>query len=187
VRIEELEESARKGFKIAGAAIATIELCLFALLFVSVYTMSASVAGIFMHAEEGMPLSIEQKVDSSLDTATLMFALDAENRGLLDIRLTLEFRLFSPTGEVIAEVADSKLISPGSIERLELVMTLPLVISEGYMNEGSALVLRMALECRTLFDLVGAGIQVQLESGGSGKYGRSSRLCSLLSLRFWDL
>ncbi len=155
-----------KEFRIVGAVIVAVELCLFALFFVSVYTMSTSVAGIFMRTEEGLPISMEQTVDSSSGTVTLRFALDVENRGLLDIRLTVELSLLSPDGGVITGVSDSKLISPGSIGRLVLAMPLQLDVFEGYLHGGRAPVLGMALECRTLFDLVGVGVQVQLESGG---------------------
>lgn len=139
-------------------------LCVFAVMGVSGYTLAASFAESllgFMEPPEG-----EETLEMTVDPAggvTLTLLFTAKNPGLMEVSVTLNLMLLSVDGVVIAEGSDSKRIPSRSSD--ELVVILHISPEDAAMFETSPPVPHLHFECRTLLDLV--GIAISVEMGGA--------------------
>jgi len=135
-------------------------LCVYAVMGVSGYTLAASLAESLMGL---MGAPGEELLEMTIDPAggvTLTLTFTGKNSGLMEVSATSNLELLSVDGEVIAEGSDSKRIPPGSSG--ELVVSLYVSPEDAAMFETSPPVIRLRFECRTLLDLVGLAISLEI-------------------------
>jgi len=149
--------------KIVTVVSIVASLCVYALMGISGYTLSVSIAETVMGLE---PQEGEEQLEMTIDpdggvTFTLLF--NAHNPGLMEVSVALDFMLLSADGEVIAEGSDSKRIPSGSSD--ELVVSLHVSPEDAVMFVTSPPVPHLHFECRTLSDLIGMAISVEMGGG----------------------
>jgi len=111
-------------------------------------------------AQNAMGLTAFQVSGDPSTGITLTLPITVRNPGLLEISITLDVKVLSVGGEVIAEDINSKRIPPGSSHALSVSLFVPPDKVEDLAG------VRIFFECRTLFDLV--GISLSAEVGGEG-------------------
>jgi len=137
-------------------------LCVYAVIAVSSYTLAVSFSESVMslQSQEGEEL-LEMTTDPT-GGLILILRFTVHNPGLMEISVTLDLMLLSSGGEVITEGRDSKRIPSGSSD--ELVVSLYLSPENTVIFETSPSVFNVDFECRTLLDLI--GIAISIEIGG---------------------
>lgn len=144
-----------------------VTLCIFTIYGVSGYTLGASLTesfmGFFEESPEGeTPPGMQMSGDPSTGI-TLTLSFTAQNPGLLEVSVTLNLKILSVDGEVIAEGVGSKRIPPGLSDELVASLHIPPDKAETYLvPESHDLVLSIFFECRTLFDLVGIAVSAEI-------------------------
>jgi len=126
----------------------------YAVIIASSYTMATSLA------QNAMGLTAFQVSGDPSTGITLTLPITVRNPGLLEISITLDVKVLSVGGEVIAEDIDYKRIPSGSSHALSVSLFVPPDKVENLAG------VRIFFECRTLFDLV--GISLSAEVGREG-------------------
>jgi len=136
--------------------------CVYAVMGVSAYTSVASLAQSVMGLQSsGMQMSGDPSTG-----VTLTLSATVWNPGLLEVSATLKLKLLSADKEVIAEGVGSKRIPLGSSENLIVSLYVPPEKAQTYLKDSHSVTFSISFEFRTLFDLVGMSISVEM--GGEG-------------------
>jgi hypothetical protein len=144
-----------KYIKILSASATIMELSIYVLLAISMFTVVNSLMGGLSPEEGKEPLEAEI---SPLGDA--VFSLKVKNDGLLDSTMKLNIKIMSKD-EVVAEGEESLILSPKAEDELKLRLKL----SREQMEELKAAHPRIffSLECRTLYGLAGMGVRAEME------------------------
>ncbi len=148
--------------RVLGVSTVLLEICLFAVFFSSVYTLSVSVERSLRGEGERGPFIIEQKVDPSSGRMTILVSLKAQNGGLLETSMFLKERLLSHEGRLISEGTDLKRIAPGSSGELKVTLVLSKEDVAAHSLETRKPRIMFSLDCRTFYDLFGMGLSVEV-------------------------
>ena len=140
-----------------------LTLCVCAVLGVSMYTLgksiSSSLMGTMIQEGDGLPFGIDIMTDAAGNTV-ITFIFTARNPGLLETKVALNLRILSVDGEVIVEDNGEIRVPPGSESELPLSLTIPPEFADMHQLKGV-----VSMECRTLFDLIGIAISIEMEDG----------------------
>ena len=140
-----------------------LTICVYAVLGVSTYTLarsiSSSLMGITMQEGDLLPFGINTTIDA-VGNMVISFIFTVRNPGLLEIKVTLNMRILSVDGEVIAEDTGEIRVRPG----LESKLPLSLTIQPKFVNLHE---LRgvVSIKYRTLFDLIGTKVSIDMGGG----------------------
>lgn len=140
-----------------------LTISVYTVLGVSMYTLvssiSSSLMDITMQEGDSLPFGINSTIDAE-GKMVISFIFTARNPGLLETKVTLNIRILSLDGKVIAEDTGEIRVRPG----LESKLPLSLTIQPNFVNlhELRGLV---SIKYRTLFDLIGTEISIDLEGG----------------------
>ncbi|HID90565.1 TPA: hypothetical protein EYP44_01230 [Candidatus Bathyarchaeota archaeon] len=151
----------KKYARVLGFVATAINLGIYVIFAASMHSLTTSFMAL-MPAEGEEPFRTDASIDPSTGAVALTFSTDVRNGGLLDIKASLGLRLLSGAGEVIAEGADSELVSPGSSGELVVRMTIPREDVERYSLETAKPTLSLSLEYRTFYNLIGMGISTEV-------------------------
>jgi len=137
-------------------------LCVYAVMGVSGYTLAVS----FAQSVMGLQSSGMQMSGDPSTGVTLTLPIVMRNPGLLEVNATLKLKLLSVDKEVIAEGVGSKRIPPGSSENLIVSLYVSPEKAQTYLTDPSGVTFSISFEFRTLFNLVGMSISVEMGGGG---------------------
>jgi len=138
-----------------------LEICLFAVFFSSIYTLSVSLQDSLRGEGEQGPFIVEQKVDPSSGGMTILYSLRVRNRGLFETSMLLKIKLLSQEGRVISEGTDLRRIAPGSSAELKVTLLLSKEDVAAYFVEVRRPRIAFTLDCRTFYDLFGMGLSAE--------------------------
>jgi len=138
-----------------------LEICLFAVLFSSIYTLSVSLQDSLRGGGEQGPFIVEQKVDPSSGGMTILYSLSVRNGGLFETSLLLKIQLLSQEARVISEGTDLKRIAPGSFAELKVTLLLSKEDIAAHSLETRRPRIAFSLDCRTFYDLFGMGLSAE--------------------------
>jgi len=115
--------------------------------------------GITMQEGDLLPFGINTTIDA-VGNMVISFIFTVRNPGLLEIKVTLNMRILSVDGEVIAEDTGEIRVRPG----LESKLPLSLTIQPKFVNLHE---LRgvVSIKYRTLFDLIGTKVSIDMGGG----------------------
>jgi len=131
----------------------------FALSFHTIFT-------VFSNAVSGEAFNMEMTVDQSKGTGTLMLSANPRNDGLLGVDLSIELSVVDEDGEYLATNSTSGYIGAGGQQPIVLSLTMPADEIQGLQEE--EVFLQIALDVRTLENLVGISNTFRLQ-GGEGE------------------
>ena len=134
-------------------------LCVYVVVGFSVYTLTSSIAGTLMDLT-GAPEELFEATTDPAGGLTLTLRFTAKNPGLMEVSAASNLVLLSVDGEVIVEGSDVERIPSGSSR--ELVVSLHVSAEDAEMFETSPPVIRLQFECRTLLDLIGLAISIEI-------------------------
>ena len=140
-------------------------ICVYAVMGISGFTLatsfSESLAGLTQSFEDDSELL---QMTVNLDGSVIItMSITVRNPGMMDITATLNIKLLSSEGEVIAESSDSRTVQPGSSSRFEA--DLYVSPEDALEFETSPPVVQLNLEIKTLSDLVGMSFSVEIGEG----------------------
>ena len=140
-------------------------ICVYAVMGISGFTLATS----FSESLSGLTQSFEDdsellQMTVNLDGSVIItMSITVRNPGMMDITATLNIKLLSSEGEVIAESSDSRTVQPGSSSRFEA--DLYVSPEDALEFETSPPVVQLNLEIKTLSDLVGMSFSVEIGEG----------------------
>lgn len=141
-------------------------ICVYAVMGISGFTLATS----FSESLSGLTQSFEGddsellQMTVNLDGSVIItMSITVRNPGMMDITATLNIKLLSSEGEVIAESSDSRTVQPGSSSRFEA--DLYVSPEDALEFETSPPVVQLNLEIKTLSDLVGMSFSVEIGEG----------------------
>jgi len=138
-----------------------LEICLFAVFFSSIYTLSVSLQDSLRGEGEQGQFIVEQKVDPSSGGMTILYSLRVRNRGLFETSMLLKIRLLSQEARVISEGTDLRRIAPGSSAELKVTLLLSKGDVAAHSLETRRPRMAFSLDCRTFYDLFGMGVSAE--------------------------
>lgn len=146
-----------KHIKILSASATIMELFIYALLAISMFTVVSSFMGSLSPEEGKEPLKVEI---SPLGDA--VFSLKVKNGGLLDSTMRLNIKIMS-RDEVVAEGEESLILPPKGEDELRLRLKLTKEQMEELETAHSRTF--FSFESRTLYGLAGMGVRAEMEGG----------------------
>lgn len=147
-----------KALEITGTVLTIV---LLAVTAISMHTLAVSFMGSFQVEGEQAPFTVEITQDPA-GGVNVRFSMLVRNDGVLEARMRLNVRVLSPDGAVIAEGEDLKIVSPGSYDTLTVSLSVSAEEAGRYLSDSDQPRISMLFECRTLYDLIGAGIRVEV-------------------------
>lgn len=145
-----------RDIKIFSISIGIIQLLVFVLFAISIFTILSSFVSSLMTGEGNEPFAV--KFNSPGEA---VFVFDAKNSGLLESKMRLRIGII-PEGKILVEQEKSIKLKPKEEGKMEFVFNL----TEDQVKKATTLQSKVTLlfECRTIHELVGVG--VKLEVGG---------------------
>jgi len=147
-----------KALEITGTVLMIV---LLAVTAISMHTLVVSFMGSFQGEGEQAPFTVETTQDPA-GGVNVRFSMLVRNDGMLEARMRLNVRVLSLGREVIAEGENSKVLSPGSYDTLTVSLSVSAEEARRYLSDSDQPQISMLFECRTFFDLIGMGIQVEV-------------------------
>lgn len=111
----------------------------------------------------GEAFTLELTIDPSTGLGVLTLNVAPRNSGFLGVDLSVEMAVVAD-GEYVARDSTSGYIDPGGQRPLSLSLTIPAEVAQDFQQE--KVFLEIALELRTLENLVGVTNTLRIEGGG---------------------
>jgi len=147
--------------KILSVTIALLEITFFIVMTLSIFTLTLSIMGSLTPEAGKEPIRIAATTDQATGTTTVNAMAIGRNQGLLDILMTINFKILSPDNAIIAQGSDSKRIPAGSSAELSIKMTISKDDAIKYGLDSVKPISAFTFECKTFFNLIGMSIEAR--------------------------
>ena len=147
-----------KALEITGTVLTVV---LFIVAAISMHTLIGSFTGSLMGRGEEGPFVI-QTTWSTAGDVSIRFSMFVRNEGMLGAGVRLNVKILGPDGGVIAAGEGSKLVAPGSTEMLTVDLYIGREEARKYLSGNIQPRFSIFFECRTLYDLLGMGVQTEV-------------------------
>lgn len=148
--------------KIFSTALILLEITFSIAISLSIYTATSSLSGSLTPQGGKQPIKFETATDPATGTTTINATAIGRNPSVLDIVMTMSFKILAPDNTTITQGSDSKLIPPGSNAEFSIPMRISKddVLKYGLGSAKPTYVL--TFECRTFFNLTGMSLEVRV-------------------------